>query len=155
MGLSGFALRLRLILRRAAFGTAVGLLFGGALALLIAAGVVAVAARYGLVAGLLSGAGFLVFLGILVAIVGRPRRGLATPAAAVASGPVPQAPPASLAGGLSAASGLLPNGAKEVVAGVVARQLTIRPGRTIGAALAVGAAITLVGAMRRRSPPPR
>ena len=167
--MGGALLRARMEARKAAFAAAAGLLMLGALTMAGAAGLIVLAARYGIIAGLLGGAGLLLLLAVIVFLLGRRVPGAEASASAVrAEGalenvpapglPQPDAVEGGVPSGLAAFSqlhetvrgridGVMPPGGQGAVTALAASQLAKRPAATLGAALAIGAA---VGLLRRQ-----
>ena len=163
--LGGALLRARMEARKAAFAAAAGMIVMGALTLAGAAGIVVLSARYGVIAGLLAGAGLLLVLALLTFLLGRRIPGAdasrrAVEAEAVLEDvPAPGVPEPEARSSLAALTdvhdavrgrldGILPPGSEGAVTALAARHLARRPVPTLAAALAAGALIGLVQ-MRR------
>ena len=166
--LGGVLLRARMEARKAAFAAAAVLLVLGSLTLAGAAGIVVVSVRYGVIAGLLSGAGFLLFLALVTFLIGRRVPGAAaSPAAVEAEAVIENVPTAGVPhpeahSGLAALArahervrgeidGILPPGSQGAVTAMAANQLARRPVPTLAAAVAIGTALGVLQHRRRRA----
>ena len=166
--LGGALLRARMEARKAAFAAAAGFLVLGALTLAGAAGIVVLSARYGVIAGLLAGAGLLLLLAILTFLVGRRVPGAdASPAAVQAEAvledvPAPGVPHPEAHSGIAALArvhdrvrseidGVLPPGSQGAVTALAASQLARRPVPTLAVAVALGTALGVLQHRRGRA----
>lgn len=167
--MGGILVRARMEARKAAFAGAAAMLVVGALTLAGAAGIVVMSARYGIIVGLLSGAGLLLFFALIAFLVGRRVPGAEASKRAVAAEafsedvPAPGAPmPGSMAAEASHAAtfsdmhhrvrthldGIVPPGSEGVLTQIAAHHLARRPIPTLVIAVAAGA---VVGHIKARS----
>lgn len=147
--------RVRFAVRQLAVFSGAGALVMTGASLLLAAGIVWLSARYGVLIGLCSVGGALIVCGLLAFLIGRPK-----PVAAIAeaSPALAEAEMAALPGGeligqaghaIRTARAVLPAGSGAAIAGAVGTQLARRPVKAVAAAVALGAVLGLVQATRR------
>ena len=147
--------RIRFAVRQiAVFGAAGALVLSGS-GLLLAAGIVWLSARYGVLIGLCAAGGALVLAGLVTFVVARPRpaAAVAEAAPAVAAAEMGALPGGDLIGhagsAIRTAKAVLPAGSGAAIAGAVGTQLARRPVKAVAAAVVVGAALGLFQATRR------
>ena len=164
--MGGALLRARMEARKAAFAALAGLLVLSAVTMAGVAGIIVLAGRYGIIAALLASAGLLLVLAVITFLVGRRVPGAEATAqevrveGALENVPAPGLPDPEHASGLAALTqlhdtvrghidGVMPPGGQGAMTALAASQLSKRPAATLGAAVALGAAVGLVQHRRR------
>ena len=163
--LDGALVRLRLAVRRTAHSLLGGALIGACLAFLMAAGLVAIGQRFGVLPALLTGAAVVGLAGTVVLLLGRRHRAVVPePASSQVAARVEAADEAQAHGASRLLVGerlrrvaplaqeihrALPPGAEAAIAVAAARQLAKRPVSSLGAAAVIGAAYGLSRIRRR------